>query len=71
MNHRTYKSLIIEQVENMRDAGCEFTSYDIKSAIPRDIDIRMVAGVIKGVPGVVKVRNHSRQQVTVWKAEHV
>lgn len=71
MNHRTYKSLIIEQVEYMRDAGCEFTSYDIKSAIPRDIDIRMVAGIIKGVPGVVKVRNSSRQQVTVWKAKHV
>lgn len=71
MRHRSYKSLIIEQVEYMRDAGCEFTSYDIKCAIPRDMDIRMVAGVIKGVPGVVKVRNSSGRQVTVWKAEHV
>lgn len=71
MNHRTYKSLIIEQVENMRDIGCEFTSYDIKCAIPRDIDVRMVAGIIKGVPGVVKVRNNTGQQVTIWKAEHV
>lgn len=71
MNHRTYKSLIIEQVEYMRDIGCEFTSYDIKCAIPRDIDVRMVAGIIKGVPGVVKVRNNTGQQVTIWKAEHV